>query len=67
MTEFMFKPVPSGEAGFSAEPLQALRLYFDAPVAGGAFPGVIALLACGDQLVMDHTAGYADIEARTPL
>jgi CubicO group peptidase (beta-lactamase class C family) len=67
MTEFMFKPVPAGEAGFSAEPLQTLRLYFDTLVAGGAFPGVVALLACGDRLVMSHTAGYADIETKTPL
>ena len=67
MTQFMFKPVPAGLAGFSPEPLQALRLYFDALVAGEAFPGVVALLARSDQLVMSHTAGYADIETRTPL
>jgi CubicO group peptidase (beta-lactamase class C family) len=67
VVDFMFKPVPAGEAGFSAEPLQALRLYFDTLVAGGAFPGVVALLARGDRLVMGHTAGYADIETKTPL
>jgi CubicO group peptidase (beta-lactamase class C family) len=63
----MFKPVPAGEARFATEPLQALRLYFDTLVAGGAFPGVVALLARGDRLVMGHTAGYADIETKTPL
>jgi len=67
VVDFMFKPVPADEAGFSAEPLQALRLYFDALVAGGAFPGVVALLARGDRLVMGHTVGYADIETKTPL
>ena len=67
MTEFMFKPVPAGEAGFSAEPLLALRLYFDTLVAGGMFPGIVALLARGDQLVMGHTAGYADIDTKVPL
>jgi CubicO group peptidase (beta-lactamase class C family) len=67
VVEFMFKPVPAGEAGFSAEPLQALQLFFDALVAGGAFPGVVALLARGDRLVMVHTAGYADIETKTAL
>ncbi len=67
MTEFIFKPVPAGEAGFSAEPLQALQLYFDTLVAGGAFPGVVALLARGDQLVMGHTVGYADIETKDPM
>lgn len=67
MVDFMFKPVPAGEAGLSTEPLQALRLYFDALVAGGAFPGVVALLARGDQLAMSHTAGYADIETGTAL
>src|ERR1700722_17963169 len=67
MVDFMFKPVPAGEAGFSSEPLQALKLYFDALIAGGAFPGIVALLARGDQLVMGHTAGYADIESKAPL
>ena len=67
MTEFMFKPVPAGEAGFSAGPLLALRLYFDTLVAGGMFPGIVALLARGDQLVMGHTAGYADIDTKVPL
>ena len=67
MVDFMFKPVPAGEAGFSAEPLQALQLYFDTLIAGGSFPGVVALLARGDQLVMGHTAGYADIETKDPL
>ena len=67
MVDFMFKPVPAGEAGFSAEPLQALQLYFDTLIAGGSFPGVVALLARGDQLVMGHTAGYADIETKHPL
>ena len=67
MVEFMFKPVAADEAGFSAEPLQALRLYFDTLVAGGAFPGVVALLARGDQLVLGHTAGYADMETKTAL
>jgi CubicO group peptidase (beta-lactamase class C family) len=67
VVDFMFKPVPAGEAGFSAERLQSLRLYFDTLIAGGDFPGVVALLARGDQLVMSHTAGYADLETRTPL
>lgn len=67
MVDFMFKPVPAGEAGFSAEPLQALQLYFDTLIAGGSFPGVVALLARGNQLVMGHTAGYADIETKDPL
>jgi CubicO group peptidase (beta-lactamase class C family) len=67
VTEFMFKPVPAGEAGFSAGPLLALRLYFDTLVAGGMFPGIVALLARGDQLVMGHTAGYADIDTKVPL
>ena len=67
MVDFMFEPVPAGEAGFSAERLQSLRLYFDTLVAGGVFPGAVALLARGDQLVMAHTTGYADIETRTPL
>jgi CubicO group peptidase (beta-lactamase class C family) len=67
VVDFMFKPVPAGEAGFSAEPLQALQLYFDTLIAGGSFPGVVALLARGNQLVMGHTAGYADIETKDPL
>ena len=67
MVEFMFKPVPADEAGLAAEPLQALRMYFDTLVAGGEFPGVVALLARGDRLAMGHTAGYADIETKTPL
>lgn len=67
MTEFMFKSDPPGEAGFSTEPLQALRLYFDGLVASGEFPGMVALLARGDRLVMSYAAGYADIESRTPL
>lgn len=67
MVDFLFKPVPAGEAGFSAEPLQALRLYFDTLVAGGTFPGVVCLLARGNQLVMGHTAGFADFETRTAL
>jgi CubicO group peptidase (beta-lactamase class C family) len=67
MVEFMFKPVPADEAGLAAEPLQALRMYFDTLVAGGEFPGVVALLARGDRLAMGHTAGYADIETKAPL
>lgn len=67
MTEFMFKSDPPGEAGFSTEPLQALRLYFDGLVASGEFPGMVALLARADRLVMSYAAGCADIESRTPL
>jgi len=67
MVDFMFKPVPAGEAGFTVEPLQELRVYFDTLVASGEFPGVVALLARGERLVMSHTAGYADIDTKMPL
>ena len=67
MVDFMFKPISAGEAGFSAEPLQELRLYFDTLVASGEFPGVVALLARGERLVMGHIAGYADIDTKMPL
>lgn len=67
MTEFMFKSASVEEAGFSSEPLQALRLYYDGLVASGEFPGIVALLARGERLVMSHSAGYADIETRAPF
>jgi CubicO group peptidase (beta-lactamase class C family) len=67
VVDFMFKPISAGEAGFSAEPLQELRLYFDTLVASGEFPGVVALLARGERLVMGHIAGYADIDTKMPL
>jgi CubicO group peptidase (beta-lactamase class C family) len=67
MVDFMFKPVPAGEAGFTVEPLQELRVYFDTLVASGEFPGVVALLARGERLVMSHTAGYADIDTKMSL
>jgi CubicO group peptidase (beta-lactamase class C family) len=67
VVDFMFKAVPAGECGFAIEPLQELRLYFDTLVASGEYPGVVALLARGDRLVMGHTAGYADIETKAPL
>ena len=67
MVDFMFKPVAAGEAGFAVEPLQELRVYFDTLVASGEFPGVVALLARGERLVMSHTAGYADIDTKMPL
>ena len=50
----MFKPAPAGDAGFSVETLQALRLYFDTLVASGEFPGVVALLVRGEQLLMNR-------------
>ena len=67
MVDFMFKPVAAGEAGFAVEPLQELRVYFDTLVASGEFPGVVALLARGERLVMSHTAGYLDIDTKMSL
>jgi CubicO group peptidase (beta-lactamase class C family) len=67
VVDYIFKSVPASEAGFAAERLQELRLYFDALVASGEFPGLVALLVRGERLVMGHIAGYADIDTKMPM
>jgi CubicO group peptidase (beta-lactamase class C family) len=67
LTRFKFRPTPAAEAGFSAAVLQELPLYFDALVANGDYPGVVALLARGDELVLGHTSGFDDYESKRPL
>lgn len=67
MATFRFTPTAAGEAGFSAGVLQELPQYFDTLVANGELPGAVILLARGDKLVMGHTTGYGDFEAKAPL
>ena len=67
MTHFKFRPAPAAEAGFSAAVLQELPLYFDALVANGDYPGIVTVLARGDKLVLGHTTGFDDHEAKTLL
>jgi CubicO group peptidase (beta-lactamase class C family) len=67
MATFRFTPVPASDAGFSAEVLSELPLYFDSLVANGDHPGAVILMARGDKLVLGHTTGFDDVETRLPL
>jgi CubicO group peptidase (beta-lactamase class C family) len=67
MAAFRFTPVPASDAGFSAEVLSELPLYFDSLVANGDHPGAVIIMARGDKLVLGHTIGFDDIETKLPL
>lgn len=67
MNNFEFAPCIASEAGFSSEPLQELRLFFNAVVGNGNLPGVVILLARGDRIVMHEAFGHSHVESARPL
>lgn len=67
MNRFDFTPCAASKAGFSAAPLNELRLFLSAAVGNGNLPGAVIFLARGDQVVLHEAIGYADIDSASPL